>query len=316
MSSNPNSRHRCLLITLQKYFSKCTESDLVTSTAPSTPCITLPSPLSPGDLLRTTLPSGKDVYLEITKYRSTAAAITIEALCEGEVLRITQPTGTIEHVRHWPRLSDAWVKQYPTLQTALKSLRQHQENSKTLPSSLLNSALESQKGAIGQLSLEKVTSLSEFEGQIASNPSFWCDGTAPNDPIPSSEQTALLSAGELSSFLQGLRGVLLVQLEMSVTPDLRVPLPLLRPFVLRLLQQALEAKKKGVVVLPSTAPGGGAASLVLAAKQQPFKAWGAKLAEIGVQAALIADSPYYKLLVGKILGYKEENIIHHIEVRK
>ena len=161
--------------------------------------------------------------------------------------------------------------------------------------------------------MEKVTSLNEFEAEIASNPSFWCDGTAPNDPTPTSEQTVLLSAGELSSFLQGLRGVLLVQLEISVTPDVRVPLPLLRPFVLRLLQKVIEAKK-GVVVLPSTAPGGGAASLVVAAKQQPFKAWGTRLAEIGVQAALIADSPYYKMLVGRILGYKEANIVHHIEV--
>jgi len=254
-----------------------------------------------------------------------STSVVIEALCEGELLRIQPSTGTIEHVGYWPRLSDAWIKQFPTLQIALKSLRQkYQENPETLPSSLLKIvAAVVTEGVVGAggagkevkttLNIEKVTYLSEFEELVASNPSFWCDGTAPNDPMPTSEQTALLSAGELSSFLQGLRGVLLVQLEMSVTPDLRVPLPLLRPFVLRLLQRVIE-NKKGVVVLQSTAPGGGAASLVVAAKQQPFKAWGARLAEIGVQAALIADSPYYKLLVGRILGYKEENIVNHIEV--
>jgi len=252
---------------------------------------------------------------------SSPTSVAIEALCEGEILRIQPSTGTIEHVGYWPRLSDAWVKQFPAFYTALKSLRQkYQGNPEALPSSLLNLAARGVVGAGGAekeirttLEIKKVTSLSKFEGLVASNPSFWCDGTAPHDPMPTSEQTVLLSAGELSSFLQGLRGVLLVQLEMSVTPDIRVPLPLLRPFVLRLLQRVLESKK-GVVVLPSTAPGGGAASLVVATKQQPFKAWGARLAEIGVQAALIADSPYYKLLVGRILGYKEENIVYHIEV--
>lgn len=32
------------------------------------------------------------------------------------------------------------------------------------------------------------------------------------------------------------------------------------------------------------------------------------------QAALVADSPYYKLLIGRILGYAEPNIRHHIQV--
>jgi hypothetical protein len=269
--------------------------------------------------------------LEVTKCRPTGGSshsANIEAFCEGELIRIHPSTGTIQHVGYWPRLSDPWVKQFPTLQTALKSLRlkyqegEHLNFKKSLPSSLLQIFQAAAEGGVSGINgdfllinMGKVTSLNEFEADVASNPSFWCDGTAPNDPVPSSEQTALLSAGELSSFLQGLRGVLLVQLDMSVTPDLRVPLPLLRPFVLRLLQRAIEAKK-GVVVLPSTAPGGGAASLVIAAKQPPFKAWGMKLAEIGVQAALVADSPYYKLLVGTILGYKQENIVHHIEVRK
>lgn len=33
-----------------------------------------------------------------------------------------------------------------------------------------------------------------------------------------------------------------------------------------------------------------------------------------MQAALIADSPFYKLLIGRILGYAEPNIKHHILV--
>jgi hypothetical protein len=33
-----------------------------------------------------------------------------------------------------------------------------------------------------------------------------------------------------------------------------------------------------------------------------------------LQAALVADSPYYKVLIGRILGYAEPNIRHHILV--
>jgi hypothetical protein len=32
------------------------------------------------------------------------------------------------------------------------------------------------------------------------------------------------------------------------------------------------------------------------------------------QASLVADSPYYKLLIGRALGYSHENVLHHIRV--
>jgi hypothetical protein len=53
---------------------------------------------------------------------------------------------------------------------------------------------------------------------------------------------------------------------------------------------------------------------ILCAKAEPWRAWGAHLAGFGAQAALVADSAYYKLLIGRMLGYKEENIRHHIQV--
>ena len=40
----------------------------------------------------------------------------------------------------------------------------------------------------------------------------------------------------------------------------------------------------------------------------------AALAVIGAQAALVAQSPYYQLLLGRVLGYREDNIRHHIQV--
>ena len=33
------------------------------------------------------------------------------------------------------------------------------------------------------------------------------------------------------------------------------------------------------------------------------------------QAAVVADSPFYKLLIGRMMGYNEGNILHHIKVR-
>jgi hypothetical protein len=62
--------------------------------------------------------------------------------------------------------------------------------------------------------------------------------------------------------------------------------------------------------------GGLGLTAILCAKAEPWRAWGAHLAGFGAQAALVADSAYYKLLIGRMLGYKEENIHHHIQVRE
>ena len=221
---------------------------------------------------------------------------------------------------HWPRLSDSWVKQHPSLQAALKRLRGQQETDRTLPSLLINTSAggENQshphKGSSSIESIfESILSLDELEKKVGIDPSYWIDGTAPGDPDPSVEETSLLSAGELLSFCQGHKGVVLMQVELPRDVDelIKAPVPLLRPFVLRLLQRAITMK--GVVVVPSSVPGV-ASSLVVASKQQPFTSWAKHLAGIGVQAALVADSPFYKLLIGRILGYRYENIVHHIEV--
>jgi hypothetical protein len=198
------------------------------------------------------------------------------------------------------------VKACPGLQQALQAARSQQEVAAALPSQLLQ-----QRGPAG-LGIQAVTSLAALEGQVALDPGFWCDGTGPADAPPTEEQNALLCAGELLAFLQGRRGVALVQLALGFDPG--VTPPLLRPLVLRLLQRAAAAK--GVDILPSVAAGGAAASLVLAARQAPYRQWGAHLAEVGVQGSLVAGSPFYKLLVGKILGYKHENVVHHIEVSR
>lgn len=60
--------------------------------------------------------------------------------------------------------------------------------------------------------------------------------------------------------------------------------------------------------------GGLGLTAILSGKAEPYRSWAAHLASFGAQAALIADSPYYKLLIGRVLGYKEENIRYHIQV--
>jgi hypothetical protein len=60
--------------------------------------------------------------------------------------------------------------------------------------------------------------------------------------------------------------------------------------------------------------GGLGLTAILCAKADPWRAWGSHLAGFGAQAALVADSAYYKLLIGRMLGYKEEHIRHHIQV--
>lgn len=115
-----------------------------------------------------------------------------------------------------------------------------------------------------------------------------CDGTGPEDDPPDEQAVALLTAGELAAFLAGARGVCLLQLlkGWGDTADGRQQ-PLLRPWVLTLLQEA--AGHKGVALLPSAAPGEArqlGETLVLAARQQPWQAWAKHLAGLGVQARL------------------------------
>jgi len=56
-------------------------------------------------------------------------------------------------------------------------------------------------------------------------------------------------------------------------------------------------------------------TLITATKKQPHRAWAQHLAGFGAQASIVAGSPYYKLLIGRVCGYKEPNILHHINVR-
>lgn len=102
------------------------------------------------------------------------------------------------------------------------------------------------------------------------------------------------------------------QLWVGWTPD--APQPVFRPFVLRLLRTAVLDPR--IAVHMSAVPVGAELGLtaILAADTPPYCAWGAGLAEFGAQAAIEAQSPYYKLLIGRVLGYEMDNIRAHVEV--
>lgn len=130
----------------------------------------------------------------------------------------------------------------------------------------------------------------------------------PGDPPLQGVDYQTLCAGEMLSILQGQRGVVMVQL--YVGWDLQTTQPAFNPFVVHLLRQA--AQDPNIVITLSKAPEGLGLTALLSAKKDPFKSWSKHLASFGAQASLIAESPYYKLLIGRVMGYKEENIQHHI----
>eukprot|EP00198_Chlamydomonas_reinhardtii_P014326 XP_001703663.1 predicted protein [Chlamydomonas reinhardtii] len=163
----------------------------------------------------------------------------------------------------------------------------------------------------------------ELQQQVADNPSLWCDGSGPGEPPLTPDQLALYTAAELACLAAGRRGVVLLQLHVGWQQAAAAP-PYgpFKPLVLRLLRQLLASpgKELQLVSFASAAPDpsspGGKSSagltMVLCADKEPFRSWGAHLAGFGCQAALEAQSPYYKALIGRVLGYSPDNIAHHI----
>lgn len=249
--------------------------------------------LAKTQLLRLELGGGGGLlWAEVTRPANRQGRV--EVLCCGELLQLSAdaaaPGGVVAAPAGYaPRLGEAWVKAVPGLADSLKWVRQQQEADGSLPSQLA--------AAHGIVALHPLQTLAQFQAEVAAAPGPWIDGTAPGDPPLDEQQQALLTAGELAAFLGGARGVCLLQLRKG-WGDTRAGLqPLLRPWALELLRAA--AGHKGVALLGSAAPEGLGASLVLAARQQPWHAWGKRLAGEGVQSSIVADSPFYKLLIGE-----------------
>ncbi|GIL66545.1 hypothetical protein Vafri_20041 [Volvox africanus] len=170
------------------------------------------------------------------------------------------------------------------------------------------------------LRANRVMTLRELRRRAAAEPGAWCDGSGPSNGPVSEYARAIFTAGEVAALMEGRRGVVLLQLHVGWEEHEKVP-PYgpYKPLVLRLLREALE--RPDIMSYASSAPVPGAAAgnptygltMILCADKEPFRSWGAHLASFGCQAALEAQSPYYKLLIGRILGYLPENISHYVQ---
>eukprot|EP00466_Bigelowiella_natans_P009994 jgi/Bigna1/80027/fgenesh1_pg.67_\ len=135
------------------------------------------------------------------------------------------------------------------------------------------------------------------------------DGTAPEDGAMTPLQSNLLSASELLALMNGLRGVVMIQLSALWGGDAENLI--YRPFVTTLLRKIAE-DESSFAIFTSPAPEELGLSAIICAPQQPYLNYAFHLASFGCQASVVAQSAYYKALVGSLLGYKRENIIHHI----
>ncbi|EFJ41945.1 hypothetical protein VOLCADRAFT_119573 [Volvox carteri f. nagariensis] len=231
-------------------------------------------------------------------------------------------------LRAWAPLASRLLRppQLPQLTATASTSPAHQQQqpqppaAQPLPAATAAAAAGSTLDGVRVAVVRRVMSLDELRGAAASHPGAWCDGSGPSDRGPAEDNLAVMTAGEVASLLEGRRGVVLLQLHIGWGAHEDVP-PYgpYKPLVLRLLREALE--RPDIVSYVSSAPVPGSAvgnpsygmTLVLCGDREPFRSWGAHLASFGCQAALEAQSPYYKLLIGRILGYREDSILHHIK---
>jgi hypothetical protein len=135
------------------------------------------------------------------------------------------------------------------------------------------------------------------------------------------EQHATLNAGELLATLAGERGVAMCQLWAGWEDETDSPhdvQPVDAPFVTRALRDAaldaLDAPSTvGITCTPIAGmdPAKGLTALVHSANS-PFPERALHLKSFGAQAALVAGSPYYQMLVGVILGYDTRHVESHV----
>lgn len=257
-------------------------------------------PPAPGDLFVLGLDGSTRLYFETVLVKRKP-----KLLCQGQLFSLElQAEGA------YPKLSEPFVKSNQVLLAGLEEVRRmhrdgrHGELVVMAPAEVVAELEES----AASTPLVRLCSYADFRDRVTADPSMWTDGTGPDEAPLMEDEQALLTAGELVALAEGLRGVAMLQV--SLPGDMGGSrLPLLRPFVFPLLKSLHEDSKR-VMILPSKVPG--ATSLLIAAKRQPFAAWATYLANLGVQASLVADSPFYKMIIGLMMGYKREHVEHHV----
>lgn len=183
------------------------------------------------------------------------------------------------------------------------------------PAAAVHAAMPNGGACVG---VTKVTSYEALKSQASEDPAFWRDGTAPDAPPMTPIQHATLNAGEILATLCGQRGVVMTQLWAGWHGDAEedVDQSVDAPFVVRALRDAAADEALGDVVIDAVRIEGHPASTgltaIVAAARAPFPRRAKHLASFGCQAALVAQSPYYQVLVGLLLGYELGHIDAHV----
>ena len=163
--------------------------------------------------------------------------------------------------------------------------------------------------------VEKVTDYDALRSTVRADPSYWCDGAPAEFVETDPKRQATNNAGELLALLEGHRGVVMTQL-WAGWEDSDSQQPVDAPFALRALREC--AGDARVAIVPASVPGMPARkglTAIMSAAESPFLEQAKHLASFGAQAALVAGSPYYQYLVGRVLGYTEANIDAHVRSR-
>ena len=220
-----------------------------------------------------------------------------------------------------PRLAEReWVKaSFPAWHTLLSDLETTGEYPRD-PRSVFRS-FANRDGSIGDRSsikiarCEKVTDYDALRTTVRADPSYWRDGAPAGFVETDPKRQATNNAGELLALLEGHRGVVMTQL-WAGWEDSDSQQPVDAPFALRALRECADDAR--VAIVPASVPGMPARkglTAIMSAAESPFLEQAKHLASFGAQAALVAGSPYYQYLVGRILGYKEANIDAHVRSR-
>ena len=150
--------------------------------------------------------------------------------------------------------------------------------------------------------------LDALRADVDEDASFWVDGSSKDFKGLSADERALLNAGELVAFQRGLRPMCMVQLWTGWNDDEVGDQNIDLPYVVRLLREVIEDEK--IEAITTAPPNATDAHGLRARVPEPIAVSRARrvLASFGAQAALVAGSPYYQTLIGRCLGYKEENM--------
>ena len=159
---------------------------------------------------------------------------------------------------------------------------------------------------------EKITDLTALKTKASENPDFWSLGTTPSQPPLTAVERLTLNAGEIYALLAGNRPLALIQLYAPFVEDGQVQ-PIDCPFVKRALKELVTTTPQIISCVACRIEGSTALSAVFYPNISPNRERAALLASFGAQGALVAQSPYYGVLIGECLGYTRENIYHHVK---